>query len=446
MSREVSMKTLSIAVVSVMACGCGESPTTSLRLDIVASPSLAIDGLTVKMNETRHEEPMSDSLLVLVPDDWAGIAQRIDIEGTSQGDVVAVGATVVTPIVGSEVTGSVTLVDARCEQVCDVDAMQCAGDGVATCELGDNGCPRWSAPIACPAESPFCTNGTCADTCGDECSIVDRADLILPMGAGTLVGLSTGTSFGTPAPWHAQTETLRVGDVNGDGKGDLIVDSFPETFVALSTGTSFGAFSVWANDVLLQPEVGDVNGDGRDDLVCVTNVGTKVSLSTGASFFPATTWLGFGGADTDWDVGDVNGDGLADLALVAEDYHLYVALSTGTGFAPRTNWHDVGITGQSIGDVNGDGMADVVWPLPGADTYVALSTGSDFGDGQEWSFAPSVKEQVVGDVNGDGMADLVVPKVAGTYVALSTGTSFGVLSLWTTATSTKLVVGNVDGN
>jgi len=112
---------------------------------------------------------MTESLQLLIPDDWAGIAQRIEVEGTQGGAPVAAGAVVVTPIAGQEVTAIVTLVDPSCDLVCSLGSQQCDGDGVVTCELGGDGCPTWSAATACPSEAPYCSSGSCASSCTDEC-------------------------------------------------------------------------------------------------------------------------------------------------------------------------------------------------------------------------------------------------------------------------------------
>lgn len=158
-------------VTSLLAMLVGCADTTSVRLEITVAPGVSVDGLVVTTGVQRREMGMLDSVQLLVPDGWAGSAHRFEVEGTQQGLVVAAGAAVVTPIAGAEVTARVTLVDASCEQVCNLDDVTCDGDAVATCELDAvTGCPAWSAPVACPASAPFCSNGTCSEMCSDECT------------------------------------------------------------------------------------------------------------------------------------------------------------------------------------------------------------------------------------------------------------------------------------
>ena len=157
-----------VAIASLLLLGCTDA-LTSVRLEIVTAPQLVVDGLAITMNDTRRTDEMRESLQLLVPDRWAGSAQRIEVEGTRSGATIAVGAVMVTPIAGEEVAASVTLVDASCDLVCDIGTRRCASDGVVTCELGVDACPQWSAAIACPSSTPHCSNGSCSDTCVDEC-------------------------------------------------------------------------------------------------------------------------------------------------------------------------------------------------------------------------------------------------------------------------------------
>ncbi len=89
----------------------------------------------------------------------------------------------------------------------------------------------------------------------------------------------------------------------------------------------------------------DLNGDGKADLVGFASNGVYVALSTGTGFSPATQWTSGFSYQNGWTsqntyprmVADVNGDGKADLVGFASN-GVYVALSTGTGFSPATKW------------------------------------------------------------------------------------------------------------
>lgn len=156
-------------IALLVVSGCSDPPTT-VRLEIIAAPELALDGLAIMLDGTRHEETLTESLQLLLPDRFVGIAQRIDVAGTRDGATVAAGTVEVTPIAGQEVARTVVLVDLSCDPVCALGDRGCERDGVVTCELGPDRCPIWSDPVACPRAMRFCSSGACSDRCTDECT------------------------------------------------------------------------------------------------------------------------------------------------------------------------------------------------------------------------------------------------------------------------------------
>ncbi|MEV4819245.1 N-acetylmuramoyl-L-alanine amidase [Micromonospora tulbaghiae] len=186
--------------------------------------------------------------------------------------------------------------------------------------------------------------------------------------ADVYVALSTGTSFtGTAIKWHdyfsIAGEFPALGDVNGDGRDDIITftqgpATAADVIVALSTGTSFGAPQKWHDLFAVgteQPRVGDINGDGRDDIVtftCNTDADVYAATSTGTAFAGTTIkWHDFFCLPGEFPyLADANGDGKHDLIVFTKNTtnDVYVALSTGTTFAPSTKWHDYfGLTGET---------------------------------------------------------------------------------------------------
>jgi beta-fructofuranosidase len=273
--------------------------------------------------------------------------------------------------------------------------------------------------------------------------------------ADVYVALSNGSGFaGTSVKWHdyfaLSGETPLTGDFNGDGKDDIVTfthGSLSDVYVALSTGTSFGASAKWHDWFAIDgevPAIGDVNGDGRDDIITFTrnaDADVYVALSTGSGFGASAKWHDFfGTAGESPGVADVNGDGRDDIVTFTHGSlaDVYVALSTGSGFAASAKWHDsfaAGLADPRLGDVNGDGKADIIQFSREGVVHVGLSTGSGFGAAQKWHdfFAPQGEFPYVGDYNGDGKTDMVTftkLPTADTYVALSTGSAFGPGPKW----------------
>ncbi|MGI5214703.1 N-acetylmuramoyl-L-alanine amidase [Plantactinospora sp. CA-290183] len=270
--------------------------------------------------------------------------------------------------------------------------------------------------------------------------------------ADVFVALSTGTGFLGGAKWHdffaLPGETPLTGDFNGDGMDDIVTftqGTSGDVFVALSSGSGFGAGVKWNDFFSLAgevPAVGDVNGDGLDDVVTFTRNASAdvfVALSTGTGFAGGAKWNDFFALAGEYPgLGDVNGDGKADIVAFTQGpaADVFVGLSSGTGFAGGVKWHDWFATpGESprIGDFNGDGAADVATFTvnAAADVFVALSDrqGSFVGSTAKWNdfFGLAGEFPYTGDFNGDGMDDAVIftrNASADVFTALSTGTGF----------------------
>jgi hypothetical protein len=246
----------------------------------------------------------------------------------------------------------------------------------------------------------------------------------------------------------ATSKARTTSDVNGDGKDDAVVftrGTLADVFVSLSDGTRFVQDAwLWHDSFASGSEIpytGDVNGDGLADIITFTRgslADVYVALSTGSGFGPVMKWHDFFAVGTELPaVGDFNGDGRVDIATFTrgDTADVYVALSTGSGFAPSTKWHDhfaLGAELPAVGDFNGDGRDDIATFTrgTGADVYVSLSDGTHFvHDGWQWHdhFAVGTDVAGAGDVDGDGRDD-VISFTRGTagdvFVSLSNGSRF----------------------
>lgn len=160
-------------------------------------------------------------------------------------------------------------------------------------------------------------------------------------------------------------------------------------------------------------------------------------FQTGAGWFPTTyqpfIWLA-----------DVNGDRAKDFIGIANDGSVYVAVATGTSFAPATLWASGTSMGAANGwydtqyqqrvwltDVTGDGRADIVGVANDGSIHMLESNGAGFNARHSTAsvfsatytsvttFTPRVWAV---DVTGDGKTDIVGISPSGDIrVARATG-------------------------
>jgi hypothetical protein len=236
-----------------------------------------------------------------------------------------------------------------------------------------------------------------ADVNGD-----GKADVVGFGAWGAMVSLSNGSGFDSPSRWSAQFGLARgwrnqdlyprlLADVDGDGDADIVGFGAAGTFVSLSDGTrfltptlgikGFGVAQGWTSQNLFPRAVADVNGDGKADVVGFSPTGVRVALSNGAGFDAPALWIAnYGTGAGGWSsqntcprvLADVNGDGQADIIGFAWP-GTFVSLSTGTGFAAPVlgipafggrpaagGWTSQNLFPRTAADVNLDGKADIV--------------------------------------------------------------------------------------
>jgi hypothetical protein len=168
------------------------------------------------------------------------------------------------------------------------------------------------------------------------------ADLCARAAAGIRCWASTGAGFGPTIAgpewsdangWDALSHwsSVRLVDLDGDGRADLCGRDVDGVVCHLSTGDGFGpelrgpgwadanGWGDWSNASTLR--FADLDGDGDQDVCARANAGLRCSLFDGAGFGPV--WSGPDLADAGaWDLqrfqstlrlADVTGDGRADL-------------------------------------------------------------------------------------------------------------------------------------
>ncbi len=187
-------------------------------------------------------------------------------------------------------------------------------------------------------------------------------------------------------PLAGNSESVAVGDLDGDGQPDLAVaDS--SGFISLyrnrgtpgniSPGTFDTRVDLPAQSGSLHVVIGDLDGDGRPELITTAyypqtlsvyrNLSTPGSLTTNS--FAARVDYGLAGRGHTIALADLNGDGKPDVAEVTElasALSVFQNLGTGSFTNPSlaarvdfaSGWNAWGL---AVGDLDGDGRPDAVF-------------------------------------------------------------------------------------
>lgn len=276
--------------------------------------------------------------------------------------------------------------------------------------------------------------------------------LAAPGWQGTLAHLATATW--SPAALVDLTlvgatvpVNVALADLNADNKPDLVVLDNSAGQVVVMTNDGVGGFSpltATAYPVTMlgsqSLRLGDVNGDGLPDIVTADTSNSQVSvlLNAGAGVFGAATAFPVAGAmPYDLALADLNKDGFLDIVTADADTGdtVSVLLGNGTGaFPTATGYAVTPVAGPvvfhapkavAIADVNGDGQLDLVTANNASnDVSVLLGTGlGTFGAAQTYAVGLLPLGVAVADLNGDGRPDIVTADSSGS------GTGTGTVSV-----------------
>ncbi len=176
-----------------------------------------------------------------------------------------------------------------------------------------------------------------------------------------------------------QPTSVSIGDINGDGKPDMAITNNTNNFIEVLRNTStpgvvsFAAKVDFAiSSVSNSITIGDIDGDGKPDLAVAVpyNNGNNLSVfrntsSSGTVSFAPKVDFASGYTTFSVNIGDLDGDGKPDLALANNGSQtISVLRNTSTSgtvtFATKVDFL-VGSDLRSviIGDIDGDGKPDL---------------------------------------------------------------------------------------
>jgi len=263
--------------------------------------------------------------------------------------------------------------------------------------------------------------------------------------------------------------SVKVADLNSDGKPDLVFPTGDGTCVFLGNGDgTFQAQTVYqgpgSNAV-----IADLNGDGRLDIVTVDFIDGVVSVlaNLGGGKFSSAIQYASGDLPDSLAVADLNGDGQPDVIAANENSSIAVLLGNGdTTLRGALNFHsDIPGRLSSEGavvtaDFNGDGVPDAAVLNTGsssvtiflADPTLGFKPGETY-DSSNGIVANGDLEMTAGDVNGDGKTDIVTIGVGGIHILPGEGDgTFGEPSALPNAAirqgvlAVSIVVADLDGD
>src|ERR1700733_6746854 len=271
-----------------------------------------------------------------------------------------------------------------------------------------------------------------------------NSEVLLGNGDGTFT--IAGVSFGIGSD-TVMSNAIAVGDFNGDGKLDLVEtcasgNDQPCNLLLIQSGNGDGTFTLSCETPLAfagsqSMAVGDFNGDGQPDVTVINSGanGVNVFLNRGGcpsavSAIPAT-----GDGPTSIAPADFNGDGKLDLAVANSgsnnvtillgngDGTFTAAASPATGMAPNS---------LAVGDFNGDGVPDLAVANSGSSNVTILLGNGDGTFKAATSPAADTGSTSVtaADFNGDGKDDLVVANSGdGSATALLSETALAIATV-----------------
>jgi hypothetical protein len=236
------------------------------------------------------------------------------------------------------------------------------------------------------------------------------------------VTFNNGREYGNPsfellstAGTHTDlTNSIQVGDIDGDGDWDLIRGNDGVNRVYTNDGSGVFTYAGMVgthSDTTYSIQFGDVDGDGDLDVIAGNDGVNRLYLNDGSGTFADSGNIGTH-SDTTYSIqfGDVDGDGDLDV-LAGNDGVNRLYLNDGSGTfadAGTIGTHSDTTCSIQFGDVDGDGDLDVIAGNDGVNRlYLNDGSGTFADSGTIGTLSDTTNSIQFGDVDRDGDLDVI---------------------------------------
>ncbi|GGB17729.1 hypothetical protein GCM10011511_46920 [Puia dinghuensis] len=262
----------------------------------------------------------------------------------------------------------------------------------------------------------------------------------------------TSSSFVVAGQVSGSSESVAVGDLNGDGKPDIVFSSTTENLLTVVPNASSPGRVLFVHPFNLgtgsgpgKVALGDLDGDGKLDIVVVLfNSGNQSmfsvyrNTSTGGSIsFAPRVDFATGDGSVDVVLADMNGDGKTDVLVPSGNsgiFSIFLNNSSGPGvisFAPKVDFTALNHSDHlAVADLDNDGRPDLFTANFSGDNisvYMNQSTGGSLvlGSPAYYSLAPGANSTYIAtaDLDGDGLPDVGVSNFSLNTISLFRNTS-----------------------
>ena len=240
--------------------------------------------------------------------------------------------------------------------------------------------------------------------------------------------INNGQLFAAKTFYQAGYYAATIKDVNDDGIPDIISANYSN--VSVLPGKGDGTFAAKKDyPVANQSQsvaVGDVNGDGKNDIVTASPSGgtnpssgrVSVLLGDGSGNFGTQTNYAVGDGAASVAVGDINKDGKNDIVTAnTSSNSISVLLSNSSGSFSRTdiplNSANSGPKSVILKDLDKDGNLDIITASPsgtnsnGSVSVLLGNSNGTFATQTNYAVGYGASSVAVGDLNKDGRNDIV---------------------------------------